>query len=86
MKNWDIVKNRNRAKDIEVSQNLWTARSGSGSMVGLTAEGIYQINVTAKAMQLSSLSLCRGLSHVEQVTNLLICTVAHSSPPENIRR
>ena len=55
-------------------------------MVGLTAEGINQINVEAKAMQLSGLSQCRSLSHVEQVTNLLICTVAHSSPPENIRR
>ena len=50
MKTCDIVQNRNRAKDIELSQNKRTARSGSYSMVGLEA-GQPNIDVKSVAMQ-----------------------------------
>ena len=46
-----FVENRNRAKDIEISENVRTARSGSWSMVGLAAERLNLTNAKAKVMQ-----------------------------------
>ena len=74
MKCWYIVKYRNPAKDIEISKSMKTARSGSWSMIGLTAEGPNQINVKEKVLKLSGPCLCPSWSHVWQITNLLICS------------
>ena len=45
---------------------------GIYSNVGLTDEGLSTINVEEKVMRLYGLCLCRSLSHVGQITSLLI--------------
>ena len=74
MKKWDIVQTWKRAQDIEMSQIIRTARSRSWSVVGLTAERLHRINFKAKVNELFGHCLYRSLSHVEQVTNLFICS------------
>ena len=55
-------------------RNIGTARSGSWSMVALTAQRLNPIDVKAKVVQPFGLCLCRSFSHVGQITSLLICS------------
>ena len=65
----DIGNNRNRDKNIELSENDWNARLGSSSMVGLEAERLNPINVKSKAMEPFDLYLRRSFAHVKQITS-----------------
>ena len=72
MKTLDIVQNRNRAKDIELSENERTAQSGSLSMVGFEAEHLNISNVKSIPTQHFDFCLC-GFAYARPITSWLIC-------------
>ena len=74
MKTLYIVQNRNRAKDVELSENERTVRSGSLSMVGLKAERRNTINIKSKAMQPFDLSMSQFCT---RQTDHELANVAH---------
>lgn len=81
MKTCDIVQNRNRAKDIDFSENKRTARSGSFSMAGLEAEHLNIIEVKTIAMQHFDLCVVAFTMPDRPRPGSF---VAHSSPTENM--